>query len=81
MTTGTMTNRLDRLERRSLVRRTPNPDGRRGLVIELTEDAVALADGAITTHVARLEEIMGGLIGRERAQLVTLTRKLLAHLS
>lgn len=81
VTTGTMTNRLDKLERRGLVRRVPNPDDRRGLVIELTDGAVALVDEALEAHVTRLEEIMGGLSRHERGQLVTLTRKLLAHLS
>lgn len=81
VTTGTMTNRLDRLERRGLVRRVRNPDDRRALVIELTDEAVTLVDRAIEAHVERLEAIMGGLTKTERAQLVTLTRKLLAHLS
>jgi DNA-binding MarR family transcriptional regulator len=80
VSTGTMTNRLDRLEARGLVRRRPNPDDRRGLAIELTEAGIALADRAVEVHVAREEELLAGLDARERAQLTRLTRKLLAHL-
>ncbi len=80
VSTGTMTNRLDRLEARGLVRRRPNPDDRRGLVIELTDAGRTLVDEAVEVHVAREEEMLAGLDARERAQLARLTRKLLAHL-
>src|SRR5215468_5508644 len=38
LSTGAMTNRLDRLEEAGLVRRLPNPADRRGVLVELTED-------------------------------------------
>ena len=80
VTTGTMTNRLDRLESRGLVRRLPDPDDGRGLAVELTEAGVAVVDDALPGHVAALEETFAALSDRERAQLVRLTRKLLARL-
>jgi DNA-binding MarR family transcriptional regulator len=38
LSTGAMTNRLDRLEEAGLVRRLPNPDDRRGILVELTDE-------------------------------------------
>ena len=80
VTTGTMTNRLDRLVARGLVRRLPDPDDGRGLAVELTPAGVAAVDAALPDHVAALEDTFAVLSDRERGQLVRLTRKLLAHL-
>lgn len=38
LSSGAMTNRLDRLEEAGFVRRIPNPDDRRGVVVELTDE-------------------------------------------
>jgi DNA-binding MarR family transcriptional regulator len=78
--TGTMTNRLDKLEARGLVRRLPNPDDRRGLAIELTEEGRALVDRLVGEHVDDEREMLSALGDRERAQLAAIMRKLLAHL-
>jgi DNA-binding MarR family transcriptional regulator len=80
VTTGTMTNRLDKLEARGLVRRIPNPQDRRGLAVELTAAGHKLVDRLVDEHVANEEQMMSALSGREREQLDRLTRKLLAHL-
>jgi DNA-binding MarR family transcriptional regulator len=80
VTTGTMTNRLDKLEARGLVRRIPNPQDRRGLAVELTAAGRKLVDRLVDEHVANEEQMMSALSGREREQLARLTRKLLAHL-
>jgi DNA-binding MarR family transcriptional regulator len=81
VTTGTMTNRLDKLEARGLVRRSPNPDDRRGLAVELTAAGRRLVDGLVAEHVANEERMMSALSAREREQLARLTGKLLAHLT
>jgi DNA-binding MarR family transcriptional regulator len=81
VTTGTMTNRLDRLERRGLIRRLRNPDDRRGLEVELTAEARVLVDEAVTRHVAGETEMLAPLSARERQDLRRILRKLLAHLS
>jgi len=81
VTSGTMTNRLDRLEQRGLVRRSPNPDDRRGLDVELTPEARRLVDAALVEHVANENEMLAPLTTREREQLQRTLRKLLAHLS
>jgi DNA-binding MarR family transcriptional regulator len=81
VTTGTMTNRIDRLEARGLVRRLPNPDDRRSVVVELMPEAVELVDRAIERHVANEQEMIAPLTDRDRAELRRILRKLLAHLA
>ena len=46
MTSGTMTNRVDRLAARGLVERSPDPADRRGVIVRLTPDGKATVDGA-----------------------------------
>ncbi len=81
VTSGTMTNRLDRLEQRGLIQRVANPTDRRGTDVQLTDEGVRLADEAVARHVASEEQMLEPLSAREREQLVRITRKLLAHLA
>jgi DNA-binding MarR family transcriptional regulator len=81
VTTGTMTNRLDKLERRGLVKRIPNPEDRRSLVVELTEAGRELVEVGVVEHVENEREMLSALSDRERQQLARLMRKLLAHLA
>ena len=78
--TGTMTNRLDRLEAHGLVRRIPNPDDRRSLDVELTTEGRARVDELVGVHVENERAMLAPLSERERDQLARVTRKLLAHL-
>ncbi|HEX3589036.1 MAG TPA: MarR family transcriptional regulator [Pseudonocardiaceae bacterium] len=80
VTSGTMTNRLDRLERRGLVTRIPNPHDRRSLDVELTDLGLRIADEAVTTHIANEQEMVAPLTKRDRDELTRITRKLIAHL-
>src|SRR6185503_6249973 len=43
-----ITSRIDRLERRGLVRRLPDPDDRRGVIVELTDQGLEVVDAAVT---------------------------------
>ena len=80
VTSGTMTNRLDRLEERGLIERLPNPNDRRGLDVRLTARGVRLADDLVGEHVENEKQMLAPLNAREREQLERITRKLLAHL-
>lgn len=80
MTTGTMTGRLDRLEKLGVIRRVPNPQDRRSLDIELTEEGLRLADEAVSMHNATLREIAGGLSDADRADLDRVTRAIITQL-
>jgi DNA-binding MarR family transcriptional regulator len=42
-----ITSRIDRLERRGLVHRLPDPDDRRGVIIELTDRGLEVVDAAV----------------------------------
>ena len=79
--TGTMTGRLDRLEKTGLIRRIPHATDRRALVIELTPHGREMVDQAIGDHLAREHEWLSAITNEEREQLVRITRKLLAKLS
>jgi len=78
VTSGAMTNRLDRLEKAGLILRGPHPNDRRGIVVQLTEKGLALIDEALTAHVANEHEILAGLSSAERETLAQLLEKLIA---
>ncbi|TDF63335.1 MarR family winged helix-turn-helix transcriptional regulator [Cupriavidus sp. L7L] len=75
ITSGTMTNRLDHLERAGLVQRRPNPDDRRGLLVELTDAGCERIDHAVAVHVENEHRLVAALSATERAQLATLLRR------
>lgn len=76
---GTMTARLDRLERKGLVERRPNPRDRRSTLVALTDAGFRVTEEGIGEHVAHEERLLDGLTAKDRAQLDALLRKLLAH--
>ncbi len=77
ISSGSMTNRLDRLENGGLVERRPNPADKRGTLVALTADALALIDRAIEAHIANQQSIVSGLDEQERGQLAVLLGKLI----
>ncbi|MGX5826447.1 MarR family winged helix-turn-helix transcriptional regulator [Mesorhizobium sp. 43Arga] len=81
VTSGAMTNRLDRLEKAGLILRGPHPNDRRGIVVQLSEKGLALIEEALTAHVANEHEILAGLNDAERETLARLLGKLIASVS
>lgn len=77
LSSGAITNRIDRVEAQGLVKRLPNPSDRRGTIVRLTPKGRALADRAIKLHFESLAESLSGLGKSERAQFTALLRKLL----
>jgi DNA-binding MarR family transcriptional regulator len=77
LSSGAMTSRLDRLERAGLVSRSPDPDDRRGLLVELTPEGRRVVDRAMAAHVGNEAGLVGALTAAEREQLARLLRKLL----
>jgi DNA-binding transcriptional ArsR family regulator len=77
LSSGAMTNRLDRLEDMGLIRRSPDPNDRRGRLVELTTTGRELVDKAIGEHLANEERLLSGLTAPERVKLADLLRKLL----
>lgn len=80
LSSGAMTNRLDRLEAEGLVERRPDPSDRRGVIVHLSEKGRDLIDRALVRHVENERELLSALNDQELEQLSTLLRKLLTHL-
>ncbi|MGX5718480.1 MarR family winged helix-turn-helix transcriptional regulator [Shinella zoogloeoides] len=77
VSSGTMTNRLDQLEKAALIERSHNPDDRRGVIIALTPKGLTLVDEAVTAHVENEHRLLESLDAGERAALDSLLRKFL----
>ncbi len=75
---ATMTSILDLLERRGWVQRVPNPEDRRSVLIEISEDGYAVADRFLP-GVRKIERaVMGDLSTKELAALTNILTKVLA---
>ena len=79
VSSGTMTNRLDQLEKAGLVARTHNPEDRRSVIIALTEKGRTVVDEAVAAHVANQHRLVESLSSEERKQLDGLLRTFLGH--
>jgi DNA-binding MarR family transcriptional regulator len=78
VTSGTMTNRVDRLVARGLVERLPDPHDRRGVLVRLTDEGRTKVDGALASLLDRERELLGGLDAPAQRRLAGLLRDLLA---
>lgn len=61
VTSGTMTNRIDRLEDAGLVTRNANPEDGRSRAVALTDEGFALIDRVIEEHVANQHRLTAAL--------------------
>jgi DNA-binding MarR family transcriptional regulator len=77
VTSGTMTNRIDRLVKAGLVKRIANPNDGRGFIISLTDSGFSLIDKAVTAHVETQTKLTSGLSAKEQQQLNELLSKFL----
>ena len=81
ISSATMTSTLDRLERRGLVQRLPNPEDRRSVLVQVTQDGQEFCDRFLP-GIHRVErEVMSALSATERDQLMALLDKVLAGAS
>jgi DNA-binding MarR family transcriptional regulator len=78
VTSGTMTNRIDRLAAADLVRREPDPRDKRGVLVTLTDRGLARVDAALEDLLGRERALLAGLDGGQRQHLAGLMRILLA---
>jgi DNA-binding MarR family transcriptional regulator len=79
VTTGAITNRIDRLEQKGLVERG-STDDRRKVVVRLTAKGLALVDEVVVPHMETEREILSDLSPRQRRELANLLRKALLTL-
>jgi DNA-binding MarR family transcriptional regulator len=77
VTSGTMTNRIDRLAHVGLVARHPDPLDRRGVLVRLTERGKVVVDAALADLLAHERELLSGLDADQCAALAALLRVLL----
>ncbi|MEM8884380.1 MAG: MarR family transcriptional regulator [Planctomycetota bacterium] len=80
VTSGTMTHRIDQLERKGWVERFQNPDDGRGVLVALTHEGFEVVDRAVTDHVDNLARLTGGLSESEFRRLDRLLTRWLATL-
>lgn len=76
ISSGGMTAALDRLERKGMVVRVPNPNDRRGSLVRLTELGRSVIDRAMDAHTATEHRLISGLTEDEVRQLEHLLRRL-----
>ena len=81
VTSGTMTNRVDRLAARGFVERHPDPADRRGVIVRLTSEGRATVDAAFEDLLAAEADLLDALPERDRGRLATLLRTLLSPFS
>ena len=77
LSSGAMTNRIDRVEALGLVERLPDPSDRRGTLVALTREGLKTVDAAVVDHLANEERLLGALSATERGTIARLLRKLL----
>jgi DNA-binding MarR family transcriptional regulator len=77
LSSGAMTNRLDRLEHAGLVKRLPDPDDRRGVLVELTKAGGEKWLETTGTEAEREALIAAALTKKEKEQLNALLRRLM----
>jgi DNA-binding MarR family transcriptional regulator len=77
-TSGTMTNRVNRLEGRGLVIRQPNNDDRRGVLVQLTDEGRTRVQDALADLLDYERRVLSVLRPEERDELTDVLRRLLA---
>jgi DNA-binding MarR family transcriptional regulator len=78
VTSGTMTNRLNHLEQRGLVRRKPDPKDARSVRIRLTAAGTRQVEQALKDLVVREDALLGGLDSDQRSALAALLKVVVA---
>ena len=73
-----MTNRIDQLAKAGLVRREPDPQDKRGVLVVLTPVGTARVDAALADLLGSEEKLLAGLDPGQREDLSGLLRTLLA---
>lgn len=77
ISSGALTNRIDRLEAKALIRREPDPDDRRGCRLVPTPKGIDLGLKAVASHMALEARLVSALTDKERRTLEALLKKLI----
>ena len=76
LASGSMTAAVDRLEKKGLIKRGPEPSDRRAKVLHLTPEGRRVVEAAFSRHTAELESAMAALNRDEKRRLYELLKKL-----
>jgi DNA-binding MarR family transcriptional regulator len=76
LSSGAMTNRIDRLEERGFVRREADEQDRRSVIVELTPDGRKAIDEAIAYRLEAARDALGDLSATQRKDLADLLRRI-----
>ncbi len=79
VTSGTMTNRVDRLAQRELVRRLPDPHDRRGVLVELSAAGLHRVDAAFERLLDYERQLLGQLPPSDQRALAALLHRITGH--
>ncbi|PCH63664.1 MAG: MarR family transcriptional regulator [SAR86 cluster bacterium] len=77
LSSGAMTNRIDKLEKMELVHRKPDPNDRRGVLVTLSKSGLKLINEVVTNHVQHEHEILDCLNPSQQKNLAVLLKQLL----
>ncbi len=78
VTSGTMTNRVDRLATKGLVLRMPDPDDKRGVLVRLTEEGQRRVDAALEGLLEQERMLLDSLTTSQRESLAAMLRMVVA---
>lgn len=81
ISSGGMTNRLDRLEKAGLVRRRPSSDDRRAVIVELTDSGFSKIDTMLKDHLSGQEKLLKCMDSEQREAIDGLLAKLIESMS
>jgi DNA-binding MarR family transcriptional regulator len=79
VTSGTITNRLDRLEELQLITREPDPNDGRGSLVTLTKSGIRAVDAAMEDLLKNERQLLKDLSGKDREQLAALLSTLVTE--
>ncbi|WP_423822813.1 MarR family transcriptional regulator [Salinisphaera sp. SPP-AMP-43] len=80
ISSGGVTNRIDRLERAGYINRAKNPQDRRGVLVQLTVQGKEKIDEMLEEHVANQKRLLSALTTNEQLELDRLIESLIRHL-
>jgi DNA-binding MarR family transcriptional regulator len=81
VSSGTMTNRIDRLEARHYVARSPDPNDRRGVLVGLTPHGKKAVDSAFEALLVRERALLADVPAEDVVSLAALLKTLMAPLA
>ena len=76
VSSGTMTNRLQHLEKKQLITRIDNPDDKRSSLVQLTDAGVSLIDEVMISHIQLENQLLDDMSAEELSILNVLLKKL-----